>query len=608
MIAVTVNALPSAPIVTSPVTYCQNATATALTATGTSLKWYTVSTGGAASTAAPIPVTTIPGTTDYYVSQITTCESERARLTVTVNPETSATITAGGPLVFCEGGNVVLSASNGSSYKWMKGSVQVGTSATYTATTSGEYTVEVTNASNCKAISSETVVTVNSLPVAVITASGPLTFSQGNNVLLTASAGSSYKWFNGTSQVGSSAAYNALSSGNYTVEITNDFGCINVSSVVTVTVIGNQVPSITITTPVNNSTFTAPANVTLTAVAADVDGTIVKVDFFNGGNFLGTDQTSVYDFTFNNLSAGTYTVTAVATDNLGLFTVSAPITFTVNAQVNQLPLINITSPLNGGGFVEAATIAIQAEASDSDGSISQVEFYHGNSLLGMDATSPYSFTWSPVTAGTYVITAKATDNSGGTSTSSPVTITVNGNQPSVITINSPVNNSSSTGTSVTIDVSATDPDGNITVVEYYDGTALIGSSTNQPYIFTWENPAAGTHVITVKVIDSNGGITTSSPSTVTVNAQTGIFSTNGKDGYCRLYPNPALNNVHIETNTDLETASFTLIDSFGSEVDLPLSINNHIAILDVSAIPSGVYLLMVIKDDFVLNKKIIVIH
>ncbi len=91
---VVVNITPSgsvaAPIVTSPVYFCQGTTATALTATalpGATLNWYgTNQTGGVASSTAPIPSTTTNGTTTYYVSQtVGTCESPRVGIIVKVN-------------------------------------------------------------------------------------------------------------------------------------------------------------------------------------------------------------------------------------------------------------------------------------------------------------------------------------------------------------------------------------------------------------------------------------------------------------------------------------------------------------------------------------------
>ena len=70
----------------------------------------------------------------------------------------------------------------------------------------------------------------------------------------------------------------------------------------------------------------APVNITLNAAAADSDGTIQQVAFFANGAPIGTVMTSPYSFTWNNVPAGTYTLTAVATDNHGAMTTSAPVT------------------------------------------------------------------------------------------------------------------------------------------------------------------------------------------------------------------------------------------------------------------------------------------
>jgi gliding motility-associated-like protein len=92
-ISVSVNALATLPLVTTPVIYCQNQQAAPLTATGTGLLWYTTGTNGTGSSTAPIPATGIVGSTTYYVSQTTGCgEGPRAAITVTVNASPSASI------------------------------------------------------------------------------------------------------------------------------------------------------------------------------------------------------------------------------------------------------------------------------------------------------------------------------------------------------------------------------------------------------------------------------------------------------------------------------------------------------------------------------------
>jgi len=96
-----------------------------------------------------------------------------------------------------------------------------------------------------------------------------------------------------------------------------------------------------------------------------------------------------------------------------------------SASTNNLPSVSIISPADGADFNAPATVTINATASDSDGTVSKVDFYQGSALLGTDTTAPYSYTWNNVTDGNYILTAKATDDEGAVTTSSAVNITVN---------------------------------------------------------------------------------------------------------------------------------------------------------------------------------------
>jgi hypothetical protein len=79
---------------------------------------------------------------------------------------------------------------------------------------------------------------------------------------------------------------------------------------------------------------------------------------------------------------------------------------------NASPTVSLTSPASGAEYIAPASIALTATASDPDGSVTQVEFYQGSTLIGSDATSPYSVTWNNVPTGTYSLTAVARDNQG----------------------------------------------------------------------------------------------------------------------------------------------------------------------------------------------------
>jgi hypothetical protein len=92
---------------------------------------------------------------------------------------------------------------------------------------------------------------------------------------------------------------------------------------------------------------------------------------------------------------------------------------------NVPPTVTLGNP-SGGPWTAPATVGLSATATDSDGSISQVGFYAGSNLIGTspDTTSPFTFDWSSVPAGTYSITARATDNDTATTISGAVTVTV----------------------------------------------------------------------------------------------------------------------------------------------------------------------------------------
>lgn len=91
---------------------------------------------------------------------------------------------------------------------------------------------------------------------------------------------------------------------------------------------GNQPPTVTLTAPANNSVFVTGSSTVLKAEAYD-DDAVAQVDFYGNGNKLGSSITAPYALTWGNLSAGTATLTAVATDSQGLSQTSSPVTITI---------------------------------------------------------------------------------------------------------------------------------------------------------------------------------------------------------------------------------------------------------------------------------------
>jgi len=93
---------------------------------------------------------------------------------------------------------------------------------------------------------------------------------------------------------------------------------------------------------------------------------------------------------------------------------------------NSPPTVSLTSPANGSTYNAPASVTLTATASDSDGTIQKVDFYYGGTnLIGTVTSAPYTLPWTNVAQGSYSITAVATGNLNATTTSAPVSITVN---------------------------------------------------------------------------------------------------------------------------------------------------------------------------------------
>jgi hypothetical protein len=468
---------------------------------------------------------------------------------------------------------------------------------------------------------------------------------------------------------------------------TDDKGLTSSSTVVSITVTSpNQPPTVALTSPAPNASLNAPANIIISATSSDADGSIQRVEFLQGSTVVGVAAGAPYHCTWSNVAAGTYTLTARATDNHGAVATSAPLTVTVSAangatfykginlngpavmiegnawlshasalasgltlanmhqwagsytfnltptvdaatrsvlesgiwrsgdipgqgfqlqqtlpngtyqvyvwtienyianyrsfdiklegataalgigdlplgewrkygpytatvndgaltmdvlrgskgnpslmgiaiyslpgtaKPNQAPQVTLTSPAGGGAFAAGSTITMTAAASDTDGTVSKVEFLRNGAVVGASTTAPYTYLWSNVAAGPYTLQARATDNSGATTISNAVTISVTSlNLAPAVALTAPVANSTvSSPANVVIAATASDTDGSIVKVEFLAGATVLASDTAAPYTHTWSNVAAGKYVLTARATDNNGAVTTSAPVSITV--------------------------------------------------------------------------------------------
>lgn len=401
------------------------------------------------------------------------CELEMSNtVTVTVSAAPATpTITAGGPTTFCTGGSVTLTSSPGTSYLWSTGA----TSASINVTTSGTYTVQVTNAAGCQsAASSGTVVTVSAPPsTPTISAGGPTTFCAGGSVTLTSSAGSSYLWSNGAT----TASINVTTAGTYTVQVTSGGGCLSAaSSGTTVTV--NVLPTTPTISAGGSTTFCAGGSVTLTSSA--------------GSSYLWSNGATTSSI--NVTTAGTYTV-QVTNANGCQSAASSGTSVTVNA-LPATPTVTAGGPTT---FCSGGSVTLTSSP--------------GSTYLWSNGATTASI--NVTTSGNYSV--QVTNAAGCQSTASSATpVTVNA-LPSTPTISAGGSTTFCAGGSVTLTASA--------------GSSYLwsnGATTSSINVTT-----AGTY--TVQVTNGNGcQSAASSGTTVTVNAlpATPTISAGGPTTFC----------------------------------------------------------------------------
>ncbi len=153
---------------------------------------------------------------------------------------------------------------------------------------------------------------------------------------------------------------------------------------------------------------------------------------------------------------GTYIVTVSLDGTLTTSTqaFSLIVTGASSAEANPPPTVSLTSPLNGAAVLPGQSVALTATAADMAtggqvGSVSQVEFLYGTTVISTVTASPYSATWTPASAGTYLLTARAMDSEGAVTTSAQVEFSVlsGDGSPTISSFSPP---SGAVGASVTI--------------------------------------------------------------------------------------------------------------------------------------------------------------
>ncbi|MCX2977510.1 DNRLRE domain-containing protein [Halieaceae bacterium IMCC11814] len=187
---------------------------------------------------------------------------------------------------------------------------------------------------------------------------------------------------------------------------------------------GSDDPHVTIVDPVSKGFIIPGDDIVVTAATSNSASNITQVEFLLNGSTLDVVIEPPYTTTVNAVTQGFYTFEAIATDSNGNAFISPRVSATVADHVNNPPSVSMSAPLEGAvAYVDGRIISLSAEASDSDGTIAQVEFFLDGGSLGVVTAAPYSMPWT-VQQGNHMITAAATDDTGITAFSNAIALNV----------------------------------------------------------------------------------------------------------------------------------------------------------------------------------------
>ena len=376
----------------------------------------------------------------------------------------------------------------------------------------------------------------------------------------------------------------------------------------------NQLPSVEITSPQQNSTFLIPATINFEVAVSDPDGTIQEVEYYQGQTKIGESTSSPFSFVWNNPTAGVYSITAKAFDNGGAssnsgavqisiinpgdpVTVSSRIstgmddveessTGNILANVNSsdielvydastsaanqvvgLRFVDMNIPQNAvisNAYIQftcdeknkaACNITISGEDIDNALPFSTVDFNvssrtktsakvnwipAGWSVVGETGAKQQtpnlasvvqeivnrpgylsSGAISFIISGTGSRIAESYEGSASQAAVLSVTYTIASgeNQPPVVSLTSPANNSVFTEpASITLTANASDADGNITKVDFLFDNVVVFTDNDEPFSYLWSSISQGSYRLKAVATDNLGATATSSEVTVTVNA------------------------------------------------------------------------------------------
>ncbi len=319
----------------------------------------------------------------------------------------------------------------------------------------------------------------------------------------------------------------------------------------------NALPSISIASPANNASFTTPAAVTFNVATSDANGSVTKVDYYNSTSLIGTSTSSPFSYTWSNVSAGNYSITSRATDNLGGVTVSSSTNIVVKAATAYNILIQAEAYTN--------MLGVQTEATTDVGGTLDVGWIDTGDWMAY-------YTINFPATGAYTVQYRVASVSGG-----QLSMDLNAGFIQLGKATIPATGGWQNWTTITQTI-------NVTAGTYNVGVFAQTGGWNINW-FTITSGASGARI---------GQFDT--PAITDVNSNYDLGSG------VEIYPNPLDGELRFISTTSLIGGSARIINAIGVEV-VNTAINSDM--IDLSSLSAGMYTLLVNKDGNKFTKKFI---
>lgn len=423
------------------------------------------------------------------------------------------------------------SSINGTSSSVQTSSSIATTSSSSNTTTSSSIATTSSSIGSSSSSSSSVILVVDNLAPTISLAASTTNITVATTLNLTATANDNVgvtkvEFYDGASLISTDTAapftysVSVTSTNNgtksYTAKAFDAAGNSTESSAISVVInIDSVAPTVSLASSSTN--VTTATSITLTATATDNVG-VSKVEFYDGASLINSDTASPYSYSIalTSTNNGTKNYTAKAYDAAGNLTTSNAVSVTINID-STAPTISLAA--SSTNILIAGNLTLTATATDNVG-VTKVEFYDGTTLINTDTASPYAHVIAVTSAnnGTKNYTAKTYDAAGNIATSAAVNVTIDIDTvaPTVSLSSSSTNITSAT--TLTLTATATDNKA-VTKVEFYDGSTLLNTDTTAPYTYaiSMNGAQSGTHYYLAKAYDASNNLNNSNTVNVVVN-------------------------------------------------------------------------------------------